>query len=172
MKNSDDEDDEEEDDEDEDDDERESGNNKKGKRNKPKTEPSLESSISLSNGGVGGGENEDEFIRQSSECDTVDLNKDVASLKDLITDEKFLLVNTLNWEDNIMIDVVNMNTSAATTNTIAQPNETAINERVKYAGWIPSVEHRTMMSFQSKVLGIHFQKCQVNNLNVLFKFWN
>jgi len=32
-------------------------------------------------------------------------------------------------------------------------SEEMINERIKYAGWIPSSEHRTLYSYQSKVLG-------------------
>jgi hypothetical protein len=78
----------------------------------------------------------------SSECETLNLTQVVNKLNDLTKDEKFLLVNTTNWEDNIIFDF-NQKLSTAE----------LINERIKYAGWVPSSEHRSLLSYQSKILG-------------------
>jgi hypothetical protein len=110
----------------------------------------------------------------SNESETVNLTRDVDRLKEIMSDERFLLVNTINWEDNIIIDVNVANNgqsssalpgsnagasgaASATSGLAAGASNVAfdetINERVKYAGWIPSGDHRTVVSFQSKVLG-------------------
>jgi hypothetical protein len=61
-----------------------------------------------------------------------------------IKDESYLLVNTINWEDKIIYDNQQHQ---------QQPTESINAERIKYTGWIPSQEHRTLASFQSKVYG-------------------
>ena len=75
----------------------------------------------------------------ASQCDTINLN---LSVKELNSD-MFLLVNTMNWEDNVIIEASQAKTTGSE----------LINERIKYAGWVPSTEHRTLFSYQSKVLG-------------------
>ena len=100
-----------------------------------------------------------------SEYETIDLAKTVEQLKEKIKEESFLLVNSTNWEENIIFDF--NTTSLNETNSISQQklslsthhnngnqmNNELINERIKNAGWIPSAEHRTLSSFQSKILG-------------------
>ena len=56
--------------------------------------------------------------------------------------ESYLLVNMLNWEDKVIYDNANI-----------RDKVDLANERIKFAGWIPLAEHRTLSSFQSKVLG-------------------
>lgn len=87
------------------------------------------------------------------ESDALNLNQELCRIKEAITDEKFLLVNTFNWEDNIIVDINSAVQSSNRANAAGTTSNEYINERVKYAGWIPSGEHRTIMSFQSKVLG-------------------
>lgn len=54
--------------------------------------------------------------------------------------ETYLLLNTLDWEQKIIYD--------------PQKEKIDLNsERIKYAGWVPTNEHRTLSSFQSKVFG-------------------
>lgn len=84
------------------------------------------------------------------ELDTVDLKSEIRHVKENLNDERLLLVKTLNWEDNIIIDVNNQQSrSLASSNS-----DVIVNERVKNAGWVASGEHRNMLSFQSKVLGM------------------
>ena len=103
---------------------------------------------------------QDEAI--SSECETINLANTIKTLNSQMRDESFLLVNTMNWEDNIFIELNQTNSSASQTSEL-------INERIKYAGWVPSSEHRTLLSYQSKVLGIDecliymFEWDRVNN---------
>lgn len=99
--------------------------------------------------------NSDETVIPNTE--TIDLSKSVKKLINLIEDEKCLLVSTMNWEDNILIELnYDQGTSGNVSNekqiAFNQPTE-LINERIKYAGWIPSTEHRTLFSYQSKVFG-------------------
>jgi transcription initiation factor TFIID subunit 1 len=61
-----------------------------------------------------------------------------------------LLVNTSEWEKNIIIDPTG---SAPTSTSLSTLSNELINERIKYAGWVPSSEHRTLASYQSKVFG-------------------
>ncbi len=82
----------------------------------------------------------------SSECDTIDLVAGVASLCDQVKEDKYLLVSTMKWEDNILIDLGQRESAGGQSGEL-------VNERIKYAGWIPSGEHRTLHSYQSKVLG-------------------
>ena len=80
-----------------------------------------------------------------------------------IKEESFLLVNSTSWEENIIFDLSQANLNEVGANSqrsnVAQTiptsinNTELINERIKYAGWIPSSEHRTLSSFQSKILG-------------------
>jgi hypothetical protein len=72
--------------------------------------------------------------------DTFSLSIPVNELE--IPGESYLLVNTLNWEDKIIYD-----------NNNTREKVDLGNERIKYAGWIPSADHRSLSSFQSKVLG-------------------
>ena len=76
----------------------------------------------------------------------------------LTKEETLLLINTISWEDNIIFDFnqnQTVNYDAICNNNGAVLNQSAelINERIKYAGWVPSSEHRTLLSYQSKVLG-------------------
>jgi len=82
----------------------------------------------------------------SSECETINLITAIKSLNAQVKEDKYLLVSTMKWEDNILID------SGHRDNNDSQCDQ-LINERIKYAGWIPSGEHRTLYSYQSKVLG-------------------
>ena len=59
-----------------------------------------------------------------------------------IPSESFLLVNTLNWDEKVILD-----------NSQIRDKIDLSNERIKFAGWIPSAEHRSLSSFQSKVFG-------------------
>lgn len=95
----------------------------------------------------------------SSECETLNLALAVDKLSILTKEETFLLVNTINWEDNIILDfnqnqTVNYDTISNRIETTAT-NQSAelINERIKYAGWVPSSDYRTLAAYQSKVLG-------------------
>ncbi len=65
-----------------------------------------------------------------------------------IKDESYLLVNTLDWEDKIIYD----NQEQQQQQQLSS-NDSINAERIKYAGWIPSQEHRTLASFQTKVYG-------------------
>ena len=71
--------------------------------------------------------------------------------------EKFLLVSTTDWEENILIELNPATNTDRNNNSnvvyVFNQSEEMINERIKYAGWIPSSEHRTLYSYQSKVLG-------------------
>jgi hypothetical protein len=73
-----------------------------------------------------------------------------------VNEEAFLQINTSNWEDSIIIDL-----NQAHISTSPNTNANLINERIKYAGWIPSNEHRTLISYQTKVLGK-----KLDNLNL------
>ncbi len=88
---------------------------------------------------------------QNDDCQTIDLTKAVSKLKNLIIEETFLPINTTNWEDQIIIDLNQVQ-------QLQQQQQLLINERVKFAGWIPSSEHRTLISFQTKVLGKKLDK--------------
>lgn len=96
-----------------------------------------------------------EDLQKLDDIDKIDLKSEIRLAKERIKDEKLLLVKTFSWEDNIIIDVNNHRTSAPNAASVIQSNisDMIINERVKNAGWVASVEHRTMFSFQSKVLG-------------------
>ena len=82
------------------------------------------------------GENKKEQEGLHLKLNDLDINK-------LINEDKFLLVNTSNWENNIIIDV----------NSSNKLNSELVNERIKLASWVPSSEHRTLSSYQSKILG-------------------
>ena len=90
-------------------------------------------------------EEEEEEIKESQEdeCETVDLSSRIKELNARIKEDAFLLVNTTNWEENIIYDLNQTHISA----------NGLVNERIKFAGWIPSTDHRTLSSFQSKILG-------------------
>lgn len=89
------------------------------------------------------------------EADTIDLKNEIEQVRELVKDKKLLLVKSLNWEDNIIIDVNSQQQQRADASGQANlMNDVIVSERVKNAGWVASGEHRTMMSFQSKVLGI------------------
>lgn len=96
----------------------------------------------------------------SSECDTLNLTQALSKLNVLGKEENFLLINTINWEDNIILDTnqtqtINYDTISNRNEPSQATNQSAelINERIKYAGWVPSNEHRTLLSYQSKILG-------------------
>jgi hypothetical protein len=110
-------------------------------------------------------EAEEEKIDISTSNEIVDLSKAVGELNAKLKEDAFLLVNSINWEDNIIYDMnqthisSSSNTNAGNVkiavgqrNVLTTDNE-VINERIKFAGWIPSNEHRTLVSFQSKILG-------------------
>jgi hypothetical protein len=59
-----------------------------------------------------------------------------------ISSESYLLVNTLNWDEKVILD-----------NNQIRDKIDLSSERIKFAGWIPSAEHRSLSSFQSKVFG-------------------
>ena len=82
----------------------------------------------------------------SSECETINLIPAIKNLSEQVKEDKYLLVSTMKWEDNILIDL-------GQRDSVGSPSNELVNERIKYAGWIPSGEHRTLHSYQSKVLG-------------------
>lgn len=82
----------------------------------------------------------DDSINDNDNQDTFSLTVGLNELN--IASESYLLVNTLNWDDKVIYD----------SNNIRDKIDLS-NERIKFAGWIPSTEHRTLSSFQSKVLG-------------------
>ena len=103
-----------------------------------------------------------EDAQESHECDTLDIASTVKQLSEKIKEESFLLVNSTNWEENIIFDLSQANLNEATNGghvtsrtfpSVNMNSTELINERIKYAGWIPSSEHRTLSSFQSKILG-------------------
>ena len=104
-----------------------------------------------------------EDTSDSHECDTVNLAKTIMQLSAKIKEESFLLVNSTNWEENIIFDMSHANLNELSLNSQLKSNSSSssninlnnemINERIKNAGWIPSLEHRTLSSFQSKILG-------------------
>jgi len=107
-------------------------------------------------------ETQQEDTNSSCEYITIDLGKTVNELKEKIKEESFLLVNSTNWEENIIFDFNQANLSESSNpqqkvnssiSLSINMNNELINERIKNAGWIPSMEHRTLSSFQSKILG-------------------
>lgn len=92
----------------------------------------------------------------STECNTIDLTESLKSLK--VEEEKYLLVSTTDWENDILIELnkapgTDRNNNSSQPTYVFNQSEEMISERIKYAGWIPSSEHRTLFSYQSKVLG-------------------
>lgn len=103
-------------------------------------------------------------VETSTECDTIDLTQSLKSMK--VDEEKYLLVSTTDWENDILIELnqapgTDRNNNSSSATYLFNQSEEMITERIKYAGWIPSSEHRTLFSYQSKVLGE--SKC--GNLN-------
>ncbi len=94
-------------------------------------------------------------IETATDCNTINLTESLKSLK--VEEEKFLLVSTTDWEENILIELNPATNTDRNNNSnvvyVFNQSEEMINERIKYAGWIPSSEHRTLYSYQSKVLG-------------------
>ena len=95
------------------------------------------------------------------DTETIDLSQSIKKLNSVIEDEKCLLVSTMNWENNILIELnhdqtTNGNVSNGEKQVAFNQSTEIINERIKYAGWIPSTEHRTLFSYQSKIFGNFF----------------
>ncbi|RMZ95006.1 transcription initiation factor TFIID subunit 1 isoform X1 [Brachionus plicatilis] len=88
-------------------------------------------------------EEEPESNENKKEQEGLHLKLNDLDINKLINEDKFLLINTSNWENNIIIDPNNSN----------KINSEIVNERIKLASWVPSSEHRTLSSFQSKILG-------------------
>ncbi len=93
----------------------------------------------------------------SNECETLDLTQAISKLSMLTKEETLLLINTTSWEDNIIFDFNQNQTvnydAICNKGTVLNQSAELINERIKYAAWVPSSEHRTLLSYQSKILG-------------------
>lgn len=98
----------------------------------------------------------DDANATSTECEIIDLSQAIRNLSSLVKEDKYLLVSTMKWEDNILVDLNQAQTTVGNSSGCMNQANELIHERIKYAGWIPSGEHRTLHSYQSKVLGKWF----------------
>ena len=62
--------------------------------------------------------------RSVSQCNAINLNLSIEELNS----DMFLLVNTMNWENNFIVEASQAKTTGSE----------LINKRIKYAGWVPS----------------------------------
>jgi hypothetical protein len=114
----------------------------------------------------------------------IDLKSQINQLKSSSIYESFLLVNTIDWEKDIIIETPNINDKPFVeliSSYLDSSDNMIQKERCKFAGWIPSNERRTFSSYQSSILNNESNSATIlndaisifpnNNRNLLNNKW-